>query len=162
MTIVRGYRDERAFPASERIGGLVESGASVLLPRSWPSIQRAEFWVDPNTVLGHDALAFAARVPPLAAIVRALGPRIGTAGLGRRSGVFAVELHQGARAMAYVFSAPRRSYLIAVEPAVMAAEALARGDAVPAGVVLPHAQVPPAALFARLRSLGIEIKTPTL
>jgi hypothetical protein len=28
--------------------------------------------------------------------------------------------------------------------------------------VLPHAQVAPAALFARLRSLGIEIKTPAL
>ncbi len=162
MTFVPGYRDERAFPASERIGGLVESAASVLLPRSWPSIQRAEFWVDPNTLLGHAPLAFAARVPPLAAIVRALGPRIGAAGLGRRSGVFAVELHEGARGMAYVFSAPRRSYLIAVEPAVIAAEALARGGMFPPGVVLPHAQVAPAALFARLRSLGIEIKTPTL
>jgi predicted dinucleotide-binding enzyme len=162
MTIVPGYRDQRAFPASSRIGGLVESAASVLLPQSWPSIQRAEFWVDPNTLIGQEALAFAARVPPLAAIVRALGPRIGAAGLGRRNGVFAVELHEGARALAYVFSAPRRSYLIAVEPAVLAAEALARGGTYPAGVVLPHAQVAPAALFARLRSLGIEIKTPAL
>src|SRR6185503_18223225 len=61
MTFVPGYRDQRAFPASERIGGLVESAASVLLPRSWRSIQRAEFWVDPNTLLGQGALAFAAR-----------------------------------------------------------------------------------------------------
>src|SRR6185503_18571705 len=122
MTFVPGYRDQRAFPASERIGGLVESAASVLLPRSWRSIQRAEFWVDPNTFLGQGALAFAARVPPLAAIVRALGPHVGAAGFGRRNGVFAIELHERDRAMAYVFSAPRRSYLIAVEPVVIAAE----------------------------------------
>ena len=157
LTVVLGYRDQRAFPRSSRCGGLVESAAAVLLPRSWPSLRRAEFWVDPNAPLGRTSLALAARVPPLAAIVRALAPRVGAAGLGRHDGAFAVEMSDGSRSASYVFTAPRRSYLIAVEPAAMVAEALARGATFTPGVVLPHAQLDPDSLFARLRSLGIAI-----
>lgn len=157
LVLVPGYRDARAFPRSDRRGGLVESAAAVLLPRSWPSIRRAEFWVDPNAPLARTTLMLAARFAPLAAVVRAVAPRIGAGGLGRRDGVFAVELHAADREAAFVFSAPRRSYLIAVEPAVIAAEALARGASPAPGVVLPHAQVDPDVLFSRLRTLGVDI-----
>jgi hypothetical protein len=157
LTAVIGYREQRAFPRSRRRGGLVESAASVLLPRSWPSLRRAEFWVDPNAPFGRASLALAARVPPLAALVRAIGPRVGAAGLGRHDGVFAVELSDASRTASYVFSAARRSYLIAVEPAVIVAESLARGAAFASGVVLPHAQLAPDVLFGRLRGLGIAI-----
>jgi hypothetical protein len=157
LTAVIGYRDQRAFPGARRRGGLVESAASVLLPRSWPSLRRAEFWVDPNAPLGQTALALAARVPPLAALVRGVGPLVGAAGLGRHDGVFAVELRDASRSASYVFSAPRRSYLIAVEPAVIVAEGLARGAEFSPGVVLPHAQLAPDVLFERLRALGISV-----
>ena len=158
LTVVTGYRDQRAFPRSSRRGGLVESAASVLLARSWPSLRRAEFWVDPNAVLGRTGLALAARLPPLAAIVRAVAPRVGAAGLGRHDGVFAVEIRDASRTASYVFSAPRRSYLIAVEPAVIVAESLAHAASFAPGVVLPHAQLAPDVLFARLRALGITIE----
>ena len=157
LVTVSGFADSRAFPRSSRRGGLVESAASVLLPRSWPSIRRAEFWVDPNAPLARTSLALAARVPIVAAVARAIAPRIGAAGLGRHDGVFAVELRDATRTAAFTFSAPRRSYLIAVEPAVIVAESLARGATPAPGVVLPHAQLDPTALFARLAALGIDI-----
>ena len=157
LVAVPGYRDERAFPGSRRRGGLVESAASVLLRRSWPSLRRAELWVDPNAPLAGRALSLAARVAPIAALVRALAPRIGSAGIGRRDGTFAVSVRDAARTVSYVFSSPRRSYLIAVEPAVIVAESLARGTSAAPGVVLPHAQLEPHVLLPRLASLGIDI-----
>jgi hypothetical protein len=157
LVVVRGYRDHCAFPGSRRRGGLVESAASVLLPRSWSSLRRAELWVDPNAPLARRALSLAARVAPIAALVRAIAPRIGSAGIGRRDGTFAVSVRDETRTASYVFSSPRRSYLIAVEPAVIVAEALARGASPASGIVLPHAQVEPHVLFPRLAGLGIDI-----
>ncbi len=154
---VRGYTEQRGFPAFGRVGGLVESAGAALLPRSWSSLRRAEFWVDPNIPLGRASLMLAARVPPLGALARALAPRIGAGPLGRHDGVFAVVVREGSREASFTFGARRRSYLIAVEPAVMAAEALARGATPAPGVVLPHAQVDPQALFARLATLGIAV-----
>jgi hypothetical protein len=157
LIAMRGYSETRAFPVTGRSGGLVESAAAVLLPRSWPGLRRAEFWVDPNTPFGRASLSFAAALPPLAAIVRAVAPRIGAGPLGRHEGVFAVVARDAARERAFIFAAPRRSYLIAVEPAAIAAEALARGATPAPGVILPHAQVDPLLLFARLRGLGIAV-----
>ena len=82
---------------------------------------------------------------------------IGPGPMARHDGEFAVEVRDGTRQRSYVFSAERFSYLVAVEPAVIVAEALARGASFAAGVVLPHAQVDPDTLFARLRGLGIDI-----
>lgn len=155
---VRGYVERRAFPGgSRRRGGIVEQAGAVLLPRSWPSIRRAEFWVDPNAPLARVGLAAAARVPAFAALARTVGPVIGPGPMARHDGAFAVQVRDGTRQRSYVFSADRFSYLIAVEPAVIAAEALARGASLQAGVVLPHAQVDPDELFSRLRGLGIDI-----
>ena len=160
LSTVRGYAEHRSFPpmrASRRRGGIVEHAGAVLLPRSWPSIRRAEFWVDPNAPLARVGLAAAVRVPVLAALARTIAPVIGPGPLAGRDGVFAVEVRDGSRTASYVFSAQRFSYLVAVEPAVIAAEALARGASFAAGVILPHAQVDPDTLFARLRGLGIDI-----
>jgi saccharopine dehydrogenase-like NADP-dependent oxidoreductase len=74
LAIVTGYREARAFPDGRHDGGLVESAGAVLLARSWPTLRRAEFWVDPNLPLGHAALALAARMPPVAALARAIAP----------------------------------------------------------------------------------------
>jgi saccharopine dehydrogenase-like NADP-dependent oxidoreductase len=68
-----------------------------------------------------------------------------------------VTIEGGSRRATFAFAAPRRSYYTATEPAVIAAEALARGAAPDVGVILPHAQVDPEQLFARLGSLGIEV-----
>ena len=161
LVAVRGYGESRPFPASRHRGGIVEQAGAVLLPRSWPSIARTEFWVDPNAPLPRVGLAAAARIPMVAALTRAVAPVIGPGPFAHHDGQFAVEVRQGARRASYVFSSPRFSYLVAVEPAVIAAEALARGASLPAGVILPHAQVDPDELFARLRGLGIDIVAST-
>lgn len=157
MIVVRGYGETHAFPDGVRRGGLVEHAGAVLLPRAWPSLRTAEFWVDPNARFARSALALAARARPAAAVARGLATRLGPGPLGRRDGVFAVTAREGERERRWTFSAARRSYLIAVEPAVMAAEALARGPGPEGGVILPDRQVEPDELFARLRALDIQV-----
>ncbi len=157
LVTVRGYAESRAFPSGGRRGGLVESAAAVLLPLSWPSVRRAEFWVDPNVPLGRSSLSLVARARPLAALARWAAPRMPASRLGGHAGVFAVTVRDRSRGVSFTLAAPRRSYLIAVEPAVVAAEALARGADPPAGIVPPHAQVDHELLFARLRSLSIDV-----
>lgn len=156
---VRGYTESRRFPGSERQGGLVESSAPALLRLSWPDLRRADLWVDPNMPLGHASLALAARVAPLAALARAVSPVVPASGLGRHDGVFAVSVRADGRERAFTLTAARRSYLIAVEPAVIVAETLARGATPERGIVAPHAQVEPHVLFARLRALGIDVRS---
>ncbi|HEU5288679.1 MAG TPA: saccharopine dehydrogenase NADP-binding domain-containing protein [Candidatus Limnocylindria bacterium] len=162
LVTVRGYGETRAFPGSRRRGGLVESASAVLLPRSWPSLRRAEFWVDPNTPLGRTALSAAAGLTPLAALARQVASTLPARRIGRHDGIFAVAVADGSRCVSFALTAPRRSYLIAVEPAVIAAEALARGPRGGAGIVAPHAQVDAELLFARLRSLAIDVRGATL
>lgn len=161
LSSVRGYGERRSFPGARRRGGIVEHAGAVLLPRSWPSLQRAEFWVDPNAPMARLGLAAAARLPAFAALARTVAPVIGPGPMARHDGEFAVQVRENGRQAAYVFSAARFSYLVAVEPAVIAAEALARGASVPAGVILPHAQIDHEELFTRLRGLGIEIAITT-
>jgi len=152
----RGFVASRAFPGGGRRGGLVESAAGVLVPQAWPSVRRVEFWVDPNAALARAGLALAARVAPIAAIVRALAPRIGGGPLARHDGVYAVAIDDR---RAFQFSAARGSYGIAIEPAVIVAEELMRGRR-DRGVILPDAMFDPDRLFARLRSLGITVTAP--
>lgn len=150
---VPGYVASRAFPGGLRRGALVENAGAVLLPRSWPSLRRAEFWVDPNVPFGRVALTLAARLPPLASLIRSVAPRLRAVGLGRHDGVFAVTV-DGDRS--FVLASTHGSYRIATEPAVMVADALIHGRR-DRGVVLPHAQVDPEELFTRLRALGIAV-----
>jgi len=150
---VRGYAESAAFPVGARRGSLVENAGAVLLPLSWPSLRRAEFWVDPNAPLGRTALSLAARVPAVAALARAVAPYLRAGPFGRRDGVFAVSVDER---RAFVLASARGSYRIATEPAVMVAEEIVHGRR-DRGVVRPHAQVDPDLLFARLRALGIGI-----
>ncbi len=147
----------RDFPGGGRRGHHVETAAAVLLPRRWPSLLRVEFWADPNAPFAVTALALASRLGlerPAALIAPFLAHL-----LGRRDGTFAVVVSDGGRQHVTRLTAPRGSYLIAAEPAVLAAEALARGAGIPVGVVPADAQVEPDQLFARLRDLGIDVRS---
>lgn len=155
VVTVRGYAESDAFPGGRRRGACVESAATALLPRSWPSLARVDFWVDPNTPLGHRTLALAARSAPLAAAARWIAPRIPVR--GRYDGEFSVRVRGASREGSFTLSAKRGSYLIAAEPSVIVAARLARGDERPPGLALPHEQVDPDELFARLRLLGIAV-----
>lgn len=150
----------RAFPGGDRRGHLVESAAAVQLPRSWPSLRRVEFWVDPNAPFAATSLALASRLG-LTGLVEAIAP-LSARLLGRRDGMFAVAVSEGGREHHTGLTAPRGSYLIAAEPAVLAAESLARGAQIPPGVVPADAQLDPTTLFARLRALGIDVRSVTV
>ncbi len=145
----------RDFPGGGRRGHHVESAASALLPRRWPSLRRVAFWVDPNAPFAATSLALASRLG-LTGLVEAVAP-LSARLLGRRDGMFVVAVSAGGREHVTRLTAPRGSYLVAAEPAVLAAESLARGADIAPGVVPADAQVDPAALFARLQGLGIEV-----
>jgi hypothetical protein len=147
----------REFPADHRRGYRVESAAAVTLPRSWPSLRWVDFWVDPNAPFAAKSIALASRLGLTGALsaVAPLSARL----LGRREGSFTVAISEAGRYSLTRLSAPRGSYLIAAEPAVLAAESLARGADGPPGVVPADEQVDPEALFARLRSLGVDVRT---
>jgi hypothetical protein len=66
-----------------------------------------------------------------------------------------IEEASGAITLARVF-APRRSYLAAVAPAVLAVRAIASGRFTERGLVPHDRHVDPDELFAYLRRLGIE------
>jgi hypothetical protein len=147
----------REFPADRRRGYRVESAAAVMLPRSWPSLRWVDFWVDPNAPFAAKSIALASRLGLTGALsaVAPLSARI----LGRRDGSFSVAISEAGRYSLTRLSAPRGSYLIAAEPAVLAAESLAHGADSPPGVVPADKQIDPEALFARLRGLGVEVRT---
>ena len=146
----------RDFPGDRRRGHFVESAAAVLLPRSWSSLRRVEFWVDPNAPFAATSLVLASRLRlmPLVEAVAPLSARL----IGRRDGMFVVAVSDGGRELVTRLAASRGSYLIAAEPAVLAAESLARGAAIPAGVVPADAQVDPSTLFTRLGVLGVDVR----
>jgi hypothetical protein len=147
----------REFPADRRRGYRVESAAAVMLPRSWPSLRWVDFWVDPNTPFAARSIALASRLG-LTSVLSAVAP-LSARLLGRSQGSFSVAVSEGGRYFLTRLSAPRGSYLIAAEPAVLAAESLVRGSGIPAGVVPADAQVDPAVLFARLRAFGVDVRT---
>ena len=147
----------RDFPGGGRRGHHVDSAAAVLLPRSWPSLERVEFWVDPNAPFAATTLSLATRLG-LGRVLELAAP-LSARVLGRRDGIFAVAARGDGREAVTTFSAPRGSYVIAAEPAVLAAESLARGAALPPGVVPARAHVDPVVLFARLRALGVEVRS---
>ncbi len=160
LSRARGWSESRPFPGDHRRGNLVESAAAVLLPVRWPSLRRVEFWVDPNAPLASSALALAARVG-MSRALSALAPIVAPVGraFGRRDGVFAVAIRAGGREASVALSAPRGSYVIAAEPAVMAAAALARGERMRPGIVPVDAQLGADELWHRLRGLGVDVRT---
>jgi hypothetical protein len=147
----------RDFPGGGRRGYAVDSAAALLLPRSWPSLRRVGFWADPNAPFAATSLALASRFG-LVGPVSAVAPLLARL-LGRRDGMFVVAVSDGGRVRVTSLKAPRGSYLIAAEPAVLATESLARGAHIDPGVVPADAQVDPAVLFARLDDLGIDVRS---
>lgn len=147
----------REFPADRRRGYRVESAAAVLLPRSWPSLRWIDFWVDPNAPFARRGVALASRLGLTGALstIAPFSARL----LGRREGSFTIAISEAGRYSLTRLSAPRGSYLIAAEPAVLTAESMARGTDAPPGVVPADKQVDPEALFARLRGLGVDVRT---
>jgi short subunit dehydrogenase-like uncharacterized protein len=162
IRVLRGGRLETRIGWRERrgSGGLVEGCDAVLLPRAWPSIREAGFYVDAN-VPGLDAvLGIAARLRwARDAFARVRGPAARAAALlGSRRGRFSVEVVSASgETFRAAFESDEQSPRIAVAPAVLAVKALADGRFAQRGLVPCHRQSEPEELFAYLASIGIRV-----
>ncbi len=163
LVAARGWRQSRPFqmppPIGRARGYLMESVVAVTLPRIFPTIRDADFWVDSRVPGLNFILSLLARAPALASRVtrtQRLSMFVART-LGSVAGGMLVEIEGGSGAItkARVF-APRRSYLAAVAPAVLSVRAIVAGRFNWRGLVPHDRHVEPAELLAYLRRLGIE------
>ncbi len=165
----RGWSERRSFdlPAPlgrvirRRVAGrLFESADSLLLPRIWPSLKDASFFVHTNVPGLDGILGAAARCPPLRRLIERAAPVALplVRRLGKSSGLFAVEV-EGLDGETYraSFSSARHGQWMAVVPAILAARAILEGRFEPRGLVPPDRHVEPAELIRSLKALGIEL-----
>jgi hypothetical protein len=141
----------------------MESVHAATLPRIFPTLRDADFWVDSRVPGLNFIFRVLARAPALAARVCRVMRRstLVARTLGSVAGGMLAEIEEasGAVTLARVF-APRRSYLAAVAPAVLAVRAIASGRFTERGLVPHDRHVDPDELFAYLRRLGIECTFP--
>ena len=166
VAVLPGWRESRRlrWPATGRTvrGYLSESADILFLPKTWPTLRRLEFHVDTRVPGMNLALSLAARAQPVRRFVGRLLPLGLLFGrlFGPRDGgiLYEVEGSDG-RTVTVTFDARRRSYLVAIAPAVLATRALAEGRFAPTGVVPPDQQVEVLELARYLGSLGIDLIT---
>lgn len=160
----KGFGETRGFrmppPIGRVRGALLESVDGVLLPRIWPSLETAEFFLDPRAPGLRPLLALAARSPLVRRIAHGLG-RAGmayTRALGASSGSVRFEVEgAGGTRRAIALVAARRGYVTPAVPAALAALALARDRFPHEGLVPPDRHVDGDALWRRLDALGIQL-----
>lgn len=159
----RGWRESRPFvmpqPIGRARGYLLESVHAATLPRIFPTIRDADFWVDSRVPGLNSVLHLMALAPALTArLSRALRRLTVVARtFGSMAGGMLAEMEEdsGVVHQACVF-APRGSHLAAVAPAVLAVRAIASGSFSARGLVPHDLHVDPDELFDYLRRLGIE------
>ncbi|MBI3466309.1 MAG: saccharopine dehydrogenase NADP-binding domain-containing protein [Planctomycetes bacterium] len=131
-------------PPLGRIRGyLVETVDSLTLPRLWPTLRTAEYYVDARVPGMNTAFLLAARVPAIRSLLertRAVGLVLARR-LGYRRGGLAYEIQTADETVTRCTIAGERSYLIPIIPAVLAARALANGRFAYQGLVPPNRHV---------------------
>jgi hypothetical protein len=146
-------------PLGRVTGGLFESADALYLPRIWPSLREVAMYVDTNTRGGNAMLSLAARSPIARYwmssqirmstwIARRFGSPIG--GIG-----YEIEKASG-KIFRYAIMAEKCSFITAVAPAVLAAQAIVEGRFQHRGLVPPDKHVDAAVLMTFLQSRGIE------
>jgi Saccharopine dehydrogenase NADP binding domain len=164
LQTLSGWSEKRRFTMPAPLGTicarLFESADAVYLPRIWPSLQAVEMYVDTNTPGVNTLLTLAARFPAMRRLMQRsinLGTRIAKV-IGSGAGGIAYEIEDAqGHAARLALIAEQNSFLVAVAPPILAVQAIATGQLKFTGLVLPHQQVDHAALWAFLKSHGIEI-----
>lgn len=138
---------------------LYETANSVTLPRAWPSLRTADFFVDTHVPGLNHLLKLAAK----SQVVHAGLTRFQPVGLqlirsfGLCGGCLAVEVEgSDGRVERHALTAHDGGYHVPVAPAVLAACAIARGAFPHWGVVPPHLHVEASVLIEYLDGLGIK------
>ncbi len=158
LTSVQGKLRSFQFPRplGMRAGVTVLSVDAVTLPRIFPTLRTAELVVDLRIPGMNLILLAAPRFPAFSQLIERhqstalrLAQRI-----GRSSGVLAYEL-ASTIGFKYRIFIGKRSYMLAVLPAILAAQAIAEGRFASRGVVSPTEHVDPTQLFDAVRKEGI-------
>lgn len=146
-------------PVGVRRGVTVKSVDNVTLPRLFSSLREAELVVDTGIPGANEIVRATTRYRQVHALVSrfrstaiALARRIGPA-----TGVLAYEVATAGEHEHHFFSG-ETTHLIAVLPAVLAAQSIAAGRFSHRGVVPPTQHADPAELFEAIRREGISIQ----
>jgi hypothetical protein len=157
-----GWRLSRSFrfpqPLGTVTGHLFESADSITLPRIWPTLETANFFVDTNVTGLNLVFSVASRFPLLRWVIdkcqrwglplsRYLGHSAG--GLG-----YEIEDERGDVTLV-ALTASDHGYLIPVIPAVLVAQRLAEGAVSDRGLLTPDRHIDPQALLVCLQDLGV-------
>lgn len=157
-----GWTEPRSFhlppPVGMVRGRLFESADAVHLPRIWPTLRDVAMFVDTNIPGVNNVLRLAARWP----FVRRLlelhsrgGARFARA-LGSAAGGIGYEIEDAAGHVArFAIVAEKNSFITAVAPAILAAQAIAEDRFPHRGIVSPDLHAEPADLFPFLHSGGV-------
>jgi saccharopine dehydrogenase-like NADP-dependent oxidoreductase len=159
-----GWSEARALRVSPPLGTihgrLFESADAAHLPRIWPTLRDVAMYVDTNTFGVNSLLRFASHSPALRGMLERqsnLATRIARM-LGSSSGGVGYEIEDTAGQVArYAIVADKSSFITAVAPAVLAAQAIAENRFPHRGLVPVDRQVEPADLFAFLHTRGIPL-----
>jgi hypothetical protein len=160
-----GWSEQRRFampsPLGPIRGRLFESADAIYLPRIWPTLQTVEMFVDANTLGVNTLLSMAARIPTLRRCIEwqiDLGVRISKRFGSEIGGIgYEIESRSGQIVRVAALSA-KNSFVVAVAPAMLAAQAIIADQFDAHGLVLPDRQVKPAELWSFLESRGRTIK----
>jgi saccharopine dehydrogenase-like NADP-dependent oxidoreductase len=161
-----GWSDSKSFrmppPLGTIHGRLFESADAALLPRIWPTLRDVAMYVDTNTPGVNNLLRLAARYRFVRRVLEyraGLGTRIART-LGSNAGGIGYEIEDARGHIArYAIVAAKNSFITAVAPAVLAAQALAEDGFPHRGLVAADRHVDPDVLFAFLQSRGIIIQS---
>ena len=143
-------------PLGSRRGISVRSVDAVTLPRAFPTLKSAELAVDLRIPGMNLVLMGAAHFPgvaPLMEMFQSTALSVARV-IGARTGVLAYEL-ASAIGFKYRIFIGKKSYMLAVIPAIQAAQAIVEGRFSRRGLLPPTEHVEPNALFDAVRSQGI-------
>jgi hypothetical protein len=165
LQTVCGWRETRSFRfhPSQKLrpirGHVFESADAIWLPRVRPSLRDVAMYVDANAAGANLILSVAARSSAFRSFLqRAIG--LGTSvarRLGSETGGVAYELEgEDGRVGRFALLADKKSYMVAIAPAVLAVQKMANDQITERGVILPDRYADPMEILGLLRTIGVK------
>ena len=159
-----GWRSARRFrlpkPLGTTMGYSFESADSITLPRIWPTLETANFFVDTNVTGLNLVFSVAARFPLLRQVIDKY-QRWGlplSRYLGHSAGALGCEIEdESGNVTRVTLTSSDQGYLIPVVPAVLVAQRLTENAVIDHGLVTPDRHVAPQALMEYLQCLGVKL-----
>jgi hypothetical protein len=159
-----GWLDRRTVslpaPIGTLQGHLFETADSFWLPRIWPGLETADYYIDTRTTGLNSLLSLAARSPFVRRWVQRLqapGHRLARL-WGPKTSCLAVEVEAADGTLSrQALHSPDRGYRLAALPAALAARAMREAQAYAPGIVSPREQLTDTELRTALKMLEIAL-----